>query len=144
MSREGVFWDMQTGKTPPSPVRILLGWKLLEVNPEAGTIRAQFAGKPEFLNPAGVVQGGLLAAMLDNTLGAALAAQLGPGQSVVTLELKTSFIHPARVGILVGEGWVVSRGRSICFLEGHLQDSNGNLVAKASATVRIVSRTITK
>lgn len=138
MSEEGYFWAMQQGKIPPSPVRVLLGWQLLDVNPQAGMLRAQFKAKPAFLNPAGVVQGGLLTAMLDNVMGAALGARLKPGQFVVTLELKTSFFHPAREGILIGEGQVIQQGKSIGFLEGHLTDTEENLIAKASATVRIV------
>jgi uncharacterized protein (TIGR00369 family) len=139
MNGKGYFWAMQRGEIPPSPIRILLGWQLLDVDLKAGTLRAQFEAKPEFLNPAGVVQGGMLAAMLDNVLGAALGAGLEPGQFLVTLELKTSFLHPARTGTLIGEGRVLRRGKSIAFLEGHLEDRDGNLVAKASATVHIVS-----
>ncbi len=139
MSEEGYFWAMQQGKIPPSPVRLLLGWQLLDVSPQIGTLHAQFKAKPEFLNPAGMVQGGLLTAMLDNVMGAALGARLKPGQFVVTLELKTSFFHPAREGTLIGEGHVIKQGKSIGFLEGHLKDTEGNLIAKASATARIVS-----
>ncbi len=139
MGKKGYFWEMQTGKRPPSPVRVLLGWEVLEVNPEVGVIRAQFEAKPEFLNPTGAIQGGMLAAMLDNVLGAALAARLKPGQFVVTLELKTSYIHPAKVGALVGEGRVVNMGRTICFLEGELHAPDGNLIATATATALIVS-----
>jgi acyl-coenzyme A thioesterase PaaI-like protein len=46
----------------------------------------------------------MLAAILDNVLGGALAARLEPGQFVVTLELKTGYIHPAKVATLAGEG----------------------------------------
>ena len=139
MERKGFFWEIMEGKRPPPPAGVLLGWKLLEVDPEQGTIRIQFEAKPEFLNPAGTVQGGLLAAMLDDTLGPALAAKLAPGQFAPTLELKTNFIAPARVGTLVGEGRVVHMGKSVCFLEGRLTDSSGRLIATATATARIVN-----
>ena len=56
------------------PIAKLLGWTLLEISPQAGTIAVQFDGKADFLNPRGTIQGGILAAMLDDTLGPALFA----------------------------------------------------------------------
>lgn len=140
----GLFWDFMEGRRPPPPSAVLLGFKLLDVNPEQGTIRAQFAAKPEFLNPVGQMQGGILCAMLDETLGPALAATLGPGQFAPTLELKTSFIASATVGILIGEGRVLHKGRSIAFLEGRLTDANGKLIATATSTARIMNHDAAK
>jgi uncharacterized protein (TIGR00369 family) len=138
MDKKGLFWEVMEGKRPRSPSGVLLGWKLLDVNADEGTIRVQFEAKPEFLNPTGNVQGGLLAAMLDHTLGPVLGARLGPGELLVTLSLNANFIAPACPGLLIGEGRVVSMGKSVCFLEGKLTDANGGLVATATSTARIV------
>jgi acyl-coenzyme A thioesterase PaaI-like protein len=80
MKPEGPFWDVMEGRVAPPPAAILLGWELVAVDPAAGTIEVAFTATDQFLNPAGVIQGGLLAAMLDDTLGPALVATLGPGQ----------------------------------------------------------------
>jgi uncharacterized protein (TIGR00369 family) len=53
------------------------------------------------------VQGGFLAAMLDDTMGPALVATLPAGHFAPTLELKVSYLRPARVGPLFGEGRIV-------------------------------------
>ena len=137
--RTGFFWDVIEGQRPQPPIAKLLGFKLLHVDPEQGTIRIEFEAKPEFLNSAGQVQGGMLAAMLDDTMATALVARLPPGQFAPTLELKTSFIAPASVGKLIGEGHVVHMGKSIAFLEGKLTDESGRLIATATATARIMS-----
>jgi acyl-coenzyme A thioesterase PaaI-like protein len=55
------------------------GWELLAISPEEGTIEVAFTAGGAFLNPAGVVQGGFLAAMLDETMGPALVGGLEPG-----------------------------------------------------------------
>lgn len=136
--REGHFWDVMEGRKPMPPAAALLGFKLLEIDPEQGTLRVQFEATPQFLNPAGSIQGGFLAAMLDDTMGPALVATLGPDQFAPTLELKVSFLRPAKVGTLVGEGRVVSKGSSIAFLSGELRDAEGELIATATATARIV------
>ena len=55
---------------PAPPCATLLGWHPLDARPDEGWIRIGFEGKREFCNPAGFVQGGILAAMLDDTMGA--------------------------------------------------------------------------
>jgi uncharacterized protein (TIGR00369 family) len=116
----------------------LIGWELLDVDTDEGTIRIQFFARPEFANPVGTVQGGLLAAMLDETMGPALVATLGPGEFAPTIELKVNFIRPAKVGsVLIGEGRIVHRGGSVAFLSGELRDDAGQLVATGTATARI-------
>jgi acyl-coenzyme A thioesterase PaaI-like protein len=50
-----------------APCANLLGRRLLEHDEARGWTKFGFDGKPEFLNPAGRVQGGFLTAMLDDT-----------------------------------------------------------------------------
>jgi uncharacterized protein (TIGR00369 family) len=137
--RKGAFWDVMEGRLPPPPAAKTLGWKLLEIDPDAGTIRVQFEARADFLNPNGHVQGGFLAAMLDDTLGPALAATLEANRVAPTLELKVSFMRPAKPGPLIGEGRVVHRGRTVAFLAGSLSDADGRLIATATATASIVA-----
>lgn len=135
--REGLFWDVIDGRTVPPPAAVALGWELLSVDPDAGTIEVAFTASEQFLNPVGVVQGGFLAAMLDDTLGPALVATLGKGQFAPTTDLHVQFLRPARPGRLVGRGRIVRRGKDIGFMSGELVDSSGALVATATATAQI-------
>ena len=137
MTREGLFWDVMEGRVAPPPAADLLGWELVSVDPEAGTIEVAFTATEQFLNPVGVIQGGLLAAMLDDTLGPALVAMLSPGQFAATTDLHVQFLRPARPGRLTGHGRVVHRGRDIAFLAGELLGDSGQIVAAATATAKI-------
>ena len=139
MERKGYFWDVMEGRKPAPRAAALLGFKLLAVEPEQGTIRIQFEAKPDFTNPLGNVQGGFIAAMLDESLGPALVATLPPDQFAPTIELKVNFVQPAQVGKLIGSGHVVARTRSLAFLAGELRDEAGQLIATATATARIVT-----
>ena len=135
---ENPFWAAARGEIPGPPCAKLLGWKVLEAVPGSGRIRVQFEATEAFTNPMGNVQGGLLAAMLDDTLGPALATTFAPQEFAPTLELKVNFVRPAKPGTLFGTGWVVHRGGSVAFLQGELHDANGNLLATASATARLI------
>ena len=137
-SRSGPFWAFLDGRLPAPPATATLGWDLSWVAPERGEIEVFFTAHEGFINPMGNVQGGFLAAMLDDTLGPALAATLADGEFAPTLELKVSFLRPAAPGRITGTGRVVHRGGSIAFLAGELRDEAGDLLATATATVRII------
>jgi uncharacterized protein (TIGR00369 family) len=136
--RTGAFWDAVEGRAPMPTAAKTLGWSLVDANPERGEIEVSFEATADFLNPAGTVQGGFLTAMLDDTMGPALAATLEPGLFGATLELKVSFLRPAKPGRLVGRGRVVHSGSTIAFLSGELLDESGRVVAVGSATARIL------
>jgi uncharacterized protein (TIGR00369 family) len=140
MARDGLFWDIVEGRAPMPSVAELLGWKLITVDHDAGTIESAFTATDRFLNPRGVVQGGILAAMLDDTLGLALAATLGPGQFAPTSDLHVQFLRPALPGRLVGRGRIVRRGKQVAFLAGELLDQSGEIVATAISTAQIRDR----
>jgi uncharacterized protein (TIGR00369 family) len=137
VGRQGPFWDVMEGRAEPPPAAVLLGWKLVEIDPDQGTIEVAFEASERFLNPAGAVQGGFLAAMLDDTLGPALVATLGDGEWAPTADLHVQFLRPVKPGALRGHGRVVKRGRDVAFLEGELRDAEGEIVASATATAVI-------
>jgi uncharacterized protein (TIGR00369 family) len=137
MDDRGFLAKIISGELPEAPITRLLGWKFLDFDDAQQVIRVEMQARPEFINPAGFIHGGMLAAMLDETLSPALAATLGPGEFAPTVEIKVNFISPARVGRILGTGRIVSRGRSICFMEGQLHDEQGNLLATATATSKI-------
>ena len=139
VARTGPFWDAMEGRAPMPPVATLLGWQLEDIDPDAGTIKVRFEARPEFTNPLGNIQGGILASMLDDTMGPALVATLPPGQFAPTLEMKVSYVAPAKVGPLWGHGRVVHAGRTTGFVEADLVDADERLIARASATARIIS-----
>jgi uncharacterized protein (TIGR00369 family) len=119
------------------PAAEVLGWELVAVDPDAGTIEVAFTATEQLLNPVGVIQGGFLAAMLDDTMGPALVATLGPGLFAPTADLHVQFLRPARPGRLTGRGRVVRRGKDVAFLAGELADESGQIVAAATATALI-------
>ena len=120
------------------PCADLLGWQLLDARPAEGWIRIGFEGKPEFRNPAGVIQGGLLSAMLDDTMGPAVLVMTEGRLYTATISMTVSFLAPAKVGPIFGEAKVVHLGKTVAFVEGRLTDEAGTLLATATANARLV------
>ncbi|QPP09145.1 PaaI family thioesterase [Streptomyces bathyalis] len=137
--RQGLFWDMLAGRAEWPPSARTLGWELIDVDPEQGRIEVAFEAGQQFTNPGGTVQGGFIAAMLDDAMGPALGATLDSKVLAPTLDLHVQYLRPARPGRFVGRGRVVQRGNEVCFLAGELLGADGKTVAVATATARIRS-----
>jgi uncharacterized protein (TIGR00369 family) len=120
-----------------APCHHLLGRRVLRAERDSGRSELSFEAPEAFTNGMDNVQGGLLASMLDSVMGAALATVLAEGERSPTLEIKVSFIKPAKVGTIGGTARVVHRGKSVAFVEGELHDSSGALLATATSTARI-------
>jgi len=119
----------------PSAAR-LLGWQFLSLDRARQEIEIGFLADDRFLNPAGNVQGGFIAAMLDDTLGPALFASTDGRIFAPTISLTTNFVSAARPGRFTGRGRVVALGKTIAHLAGELYDGEGRLIATATATAR--------
>ena len=123
---------------PLPPASALLGWTLRTVDPGAGTIEIGFTADERFLNPAGTVQGGFLAAMLDDTQGPALFAMTKGRVYAPTIDFTVSFVKAARPGRFVCRGRVVNLGKTIAFTEAELFDESGELVARGTFSSRVM------
>src|SRR3954467_10833851 len=121
---------------PPSSK--LLGWHLIDARPKDGWIRIGFDGKAAFCNPAGYVQGGILSAMLDDTMGPAVFAMTDGRLYTATISMTVNFLAPAKPGKIVGEATVTQLGRTVAFVEGRLMSEDGTLLATATTSARLV------
>jgi uncharacterized protein (TIGR00369 family) len=121
-----------------SPWAKLFGWHLIDARPDDGWIRVGFDGKREFCNSAGIVQGGMLSAMLDGTMGAAVIVMTHGKFYDPTISMTVHFIARAKTGPMTCEARVTRLGKSIAFVEGRLTADDGALLATASASTRLV------
>jgi uncharacterized protein (TIGR00369 family) len=125
-------------RLPAPPAAQTLGWELIGEDPEAGTIEIAFHPGESFLNPHGSVQGGFVAAMLDDTMGPALVSRNDGACIPASIDMNVTFVRAVKPGRVIGKGRVISQGKSIAFLEAELFDTEGNLLARATSSARIV------
>ncbi|KIU44640.1 MULTISPECIES: PaaI family thioesterase [Bradyrhizobium] len=123
---------------PKPPCAKLLGWQLVDARPQDGWIKIVFDGKPEFCNPAGFVQGGMLSSMLDDTMGPAVFVMTEGRLFTTTISMTVNFLAPAKPGPITGEATVTQLGKTIAFVEGRLTAADGTLLATASSSIRLV------
>jgi len=126
----------------PHPIPFIesLGTQLLEM--ADGRARATMTPRPEHMNSWSVLHGGVLMTMLDFVMAMAgrsarddLAHEGAKAGGNLTVEMKTTFIRPARGAITV-TAQCVHAGRSLSFCEGEILDAEGQVVARASGTFK--------
>lgn len=101
-----------------------------------GGCRAHLEISETLFNPHQVVHGGVLFALADTSMGAALYSVMDDQESCATIEVKMNFIKAVREGRLDCETTVLRRGRSTAVLESKIT-ANGELAAIALGTYAI-------
>ncbi len=105
---------------------------------EGGHSQIDYEPRPEHLNSFGVTHGGACMTLLDVTMATA-ARSVQQDMGVVTIEMKTSFMQPAR-GALSGKGRLMHRTATMAFTEATVFDAEGRACAHATGTFKYVKR----
>lgn len=113
-----------------------LGFTLEHFDDGASELRYEAA--PEHLNSFFVTHGGACMTLLDVTMAAA-ARSVQKEMGVVTIEMKTSFMQPAR-GPLAAKGRLMHRTATLAFTEATLYDAAGRACAHSTGTFKYVKR----
>ncbi len=124
----------------PIPFVDHLGFSLEKF--EGGQSELLFAPRTEHFNSFAVTHGGAVMTFLDVIMATA-ARSVDPEMGVVTIEMKTTFMRPAKVmpgQALLGKGRLQHRTRSMAFTEGSVFDAQGQLCAHATGTFKYVAR----
>lgn len=123
----------QNSKKRP-PCSDTLGMRLADLNQDEQWVKMEFDVSPSFANPTGAVQGGFIAAMLDEAMSTAVIIASNVTMTAPTLEMKTSYLKRLMPGKASVVARIVRLGKSAAFLEADCFDAEGQLVARASAT----------
>ena len=105
---------------------------------EAGESELRYAARPEHHNSFDVTHGGALMTLLDVAMATA-ARSVQPEMGVVTIEMKSSFMLPAK-GPLVARGRLMHRTATMAFTEATVYDAQGRACTHATGTFKYVKR----
>jgi uncharacterized protein (TIGR00369 family) len=121
----------------PPPVFAAMQGEFVTLDLEAGELAARFPVRHDELNPYGSMQGGMVAAAIDNALGP-LSMLVAPPNVTRRLQIKYSRpVTPDLAYITVTARWTGRSGRQLSF-RAEVRDPAGRLLARASASHWIV------
>jgi uncharacterized protein (TIGR00369 family) len=93
-------------------------------------------------NGRGLIHGGLIAALADNAMGYSCAQATDWVSSFVTISMSIDFIGSAEIGQWLSvESDVIRTGNTICFAQSLIK-ADGNVIARANGTFRVVKKEI--
>jgi uncharacterized protein (TIGR00369 family) len=103
--------------------------------PQLGRGYARFVlpFKPELTNSIGLLQGGMIAALADESVAFALYSLVKSDETINTLEMKINFLGAVKEGEVTAEARISKRGRTISLGEAEVRQGE-RLVAKAMCT----------
>ena len=93
--------------------------------------RISFELKDFMFNPQGALHGGVIAFVLDISMGHLLRRKSGPG---TTVEIKIQYLKAARSGRVTATGRFLRQGRTLSYLRAELVDEKGEMIAFATST----------
>jgi acyl-coenzyme A thioesterase PaaI-like protein len=121
----------------PPPVFTSMQGEFVDVALDEGLLVTRFPVLREYLNPYGAVQGGIVAAAVDNTLGP-LSMLVAPPNVTRTLEMKYSRpVTPDMKYIIVKAKFITREGKFLHF-RAEVRETNGKLLARAKAAHWII------
>ena len=92
-----------------------------------GTARLAVDVDERHLNPSGAVHGGMLATLVDATMGAAVRDAVD-GQAPATSQLTMTYLRPGQAGRLFVTARVSKRGASLTMCEAEVEQDGETLV----------------
>ena len=91
-------------------------------------------------NARGLIHGGLVASLADNSMGYSCAQATGWTTSFVTVSLAVDYVGSARIGQwLAVECEVIRTGSTLCFAQSLIK-ADDTLIARANGTFRVVPK----
>lgn len=104
-----------------------------------GTFVITMARRDELCGPAGSLEGGIVATLVD-VAGATAGARALGSPLVATEHISVSYLAPGRVGPFRATGTVLRRGRRDAVADVRVEDTGngGRLMAVALVTVRLL------
>lgn len=131
---------MVDGRVPRPPMGQRIPFELHEF--EHGRLVLRTTVDDTYLNPGGIVHGGLALTALDTAMGLAVLTTLGRGKGFASTDTSVRFIRALPGGKdhhLEIVGTVVSSGRTTATASGEMRAIDGKLIATSTGACAIIS-----
>lgn len=111
-----------------------LGMRAVTIEPGVAVVEADV--RPDLLHDFGAAHGGVVAALVDHALGAAVFPLIPKGTWPATLEFKLNYLAAARRGVLRATATVVSLRKRTAVVRVEVENE-GRAVAAALGTISL-------
>ncbi len=121
------------------PLSVALQSTVMKVDVKAKILRMRFEAGEQFLQGRGVIQGGILATMLDFAIAFVSMCFVAEDKAVATASLNVAYLKPAAPGVYFVDAQVERSGRTLVFARATLMPESGDPVATATAVMSVLT-----
>ena len=111
--------------------------KVLYIDTQKGIASARYIANESMCHSGGIVQGGFITGWIDAVMALSCRAKCGTDVLALTLEIKVSFLNSAQMGKIISTAKVIKNTKTIAFAEGKLENTNGDLIATGTSTIKL-------
>lgn len=109
------------------------------ISADRDQVIAEMTATADLSNRNGVLHGGAILGLADNIGGTAAMINLSPGQATTTLESKTNFLRPIRIGDVATAHCVpLHRGRTTMIWQTTITRGDGKVAAIVTQTQMVM------
>jgi uncharacterized protein (TIGR00369 family) len=129
---------IKAGRKGLNPFLDFLGITLSDL--KDGYAEFRMPVRPEYLQGAKTMQGGLIVALGDEAIAHAMMTQLNPDEGLTTVELKSNFLAGVSEGELIARASVFKKGQSLIIGDCLVVDDKGKNICRVSATFLLLKK----
>jgi uncharacterized protein (TIGR00369 family) len=120
-----------------NPLAVSVGMTIVEAS--EGRVLARFEVGEAFTQGNGVVQGGIVSALLDFGMAFAAFSCIPAGATIATVSQTTNYFRPGLAGIFVVEATLEKIGHTLINARATLSGADGKPVASATAPIAVIA-----
>lgn len=129
---------MKAGQKEVNPFLDFLRITLVDLRD--GYAQFRMPVRPEYLQGAKTMQGGLIVALADEAIAHAMMTQLSAEEGLTTIELKSNFLASVSKGELIADATVFKKGQSLVIGDCLVTDDKGKNICRVSATFLLLRK----
>jgi uncharacterized protein (TIGR00369 family) len=130
--------NIQKGQKGLNPYLDFFNITLVELS--YGRASFKMPVRPEYLQGANSMQGGLIVALADEAIAHAMMTELRPEEGLTTIELKSNFLSGVADGELLAEASVFKKGRNLIIGDCLVTNGAGKNICRVSATFMLLKK----
>lgn len=111
----------------------MMGFKVRAI--DKGMVSLELSPREEFNNIKGTIHGGILAALLDTTMG--MTARTMLTGAPVTIQFNIQYLKAAIDEQIYSKAQIINIGRNTCFIEGQLYSETNELLAYSTGSFKV-------
>lgn len=127
--------ELYSGALPPSAA--WMGMEVVKYWPDERRVRLAFQPNEDMRNFGGTIQGGFMAAMMDDAMGSLTFFALGGRFAPASIDLQTHFFAAVPLERVEVEAQLIRAGKAVAFAEAKLYRSDGELAARAAGSMKL-------